>query len=557
MAFSEKQEQIFDFAFSDKKAIICDGAVRSGKTMCMGFAFVLFAFDRFNHTNFGICGKTVGSCEKNVVKPLLSLSYMREHFQMKYTRSDHCLTITRGSKTNYFYIYGGKDESSYMLIQGITLGGVLLDEVALMTRSFVEQALARCSLTGSKLWFNCNPENPSHWFYQEWILNAEEKKAVHLHFLMTDNPSLSEEIINDYETRYKGTFYRRYVLGEWVRAEGLVYPMFDPEKHIIDDHQKGGRYFISCDYGTLNPCVFLLWRVNLYSQDFPIVLVSEYYHSGRGEEGQKTDNEYYDDLEMFAEGYYIEKVIVDPSAASFKALIRQKGKFMVRDAVNDVLDGLRYTGALIADNKIGFDRSCVNTFAEFGAYVWDEDATEDRVIKDNDHCLTGDTIIHTAYGDIPIKQLAGYTGYVSSYNTKTGKAEEKRFTDVRCTRKNAPIVKIKLKDGGVIRCTDDHLILTDKGYIEAGKLTKQHRIIKIDASITKLVEIESVEQDGIEDVYNMEVEDNHNFAVNGGYIVHNCMDAMRYMMYTIIRREMRVEAGGSQGERYIDEYDDE
>lgn len=542
MSFSQKQLEIFKFAFSDKDVIICDGAVRSGKTMCMAVAFVLFAFDRFNETNFGICGKTVGSCIKNVIRPLMSLTYMQEEFKMNFKRGENLLVIQRMGHTNYFYVYGGKDERSQDYIQGITLGGVLLDEVALMPQSFVNQALSRCSLEGAKLWFNCNPENPSHWFYQEWILGAAEKNALHLHFLMTDNPSLSQKTLDDYQHRYKGAFYRRYILGEWVRAEGLVYPMFDPEKHIIDEYDRRGRYFITIDYGTLNPTVYLLWRVNYNFRECPIVCVKEYYYSGRAEgHTQKTDAQYYDDLEEFADGYRIDMVIVDPSAASFKTLIRQKGKFDVHDANNDVLDGLRFTGTLIQDGYVYFDRSCENCFAEFGAYVWDDDSETDRVIKENDHCLTGDTIVHTAYGDIPIQQLVGYTGYVSSYNTKTGKAEEKRFTDVRCTRKNAPIVKIKLKDGGVIRCTDDHLILTDKGYIEAGKLTKQHRIIKIEVQKllngAKLVKIESVEQNGIEDVYNMEVEDNHNFAVNGGYIVHNCMDAMRYMMYTVIRKD--------------------
>lgn len=480
MGFSEKQLEIFKFAFSNEKALICDGAVRSGKTMCMAFAFILSAFDHFNETNFGICGKTVGSCEKNVVRPLLSLSYMKENFKMKYTRGDHCLTVSRGNKTNYFYIYGGKDESSYMLIQGITLGGVLLDEVALMARSFVEQALARCSLPGAKLWFNCNPENPSHWFYQEWILGAAEKKAKHLHFLMTDNPSLSEEILEDYQSRYAGTFYRRYVLGEWVRAEGLVYPMFDPERHILDDYQKAGRFFISIDYGTLNPCVFLLWRFNMFSQDRPLICVKEYYHTGRGEEGQKTDNEYYDDLEAFAEGYLIDRVIIDPSAASFKALIKKKGKFRVRDARNDVIDGIRYTGSLLADGKIGFDKSCVNTFNEFGAYVWDEDCNEDRVIKDNDHCLTGDTIVNTANGDVQIKGLIGKSGFVYCYDTSTEQAAVKRFTNVRKTRDHVRILKITLENGDIIRCTSDHPILTERGYIEAQCLTKQDRIIKIE-----------------------------------------------------------------------------
>lgn len=386
MSFSEKQLEIFKFAFSNEKALICDGAVRSGKTMCMSVGFILFAMDRFNETNFGICGKTVGSCERNVIRPLLGLTYLKQHYIIKYRRADHCLILSRGNKINYFYVFGGKDESSYSIIQGITLGGVLLDEAALMPRSFVEQALSRCSLTGSKLWFNCNPESPSHWFYQEWILDADEKKAKHLHFLMTDNPSLSAETIEDYNNRYKGAFYRRYVLGEWVKAEGLVYPMFDKEKHVTADYDKRGRYYISIDYGTLNPTVFLLWRVNYNFRDCPIICVKEYYHTGRGENGQKTDNDYYDDLEAFAEGYHIDSIIIDPSAASFKALIRKKGKFITRDAVNDVIDGIRYSGSLIADNKVKFTPECENMFAEFGSYVWDDRYEEDKVVKENDHC---------------------------------------------------------------------------------------------------------------------------------------------------------------------------
>lgn len=391
--FSPKQMEIFKFPFEKQyNALICDGAVRSGKTMCMSFAFIIWAMSSFNGMNFAICGKTVRSAERNVLRPIMSLTYMRQYFELKYNSTNHMLEVRRGNKVNYFYIFGGKDESSYALIQGITLAGVLLDEVALMPQSFVQQALARCSVEGAKYWFNCNPENPAHWFYNEWILDCEKKKAKHLHFLMSDNPSLSKEKLAEYETLYKGAFYQRYILGLWVKAEGLVYPMFDKGKHITDKWDKRGRYYISVDYGTSNPTAFLLWRVN-YNDPKPIVLVKEYYYSSRAKEDdhvqkvQKTDEQYYNDLCAFANGFTIDRVIVDPSAASFKALIKQRGKFLVKDADNDVIDGVRFTGDMLSSSMVYFSPYCSNVFAEFGAYVWDETKGEDTVIKENDHAM--------------------------------------------------------------------------------------------------------------------------------------------------------------------------
>ena len=415
--FSPKQMEIFKFPYEKEyTALICDGAVRSGKTVCMSFAFVTWAMNSFNGMNFAICGKTVRSAERNVLRPLMSLTYMQEHFSLRYNSTNHMLEVKRGNKSNFFYVFGGKDESSYALIQGITLAGVLLDEVALMPQSFVQQALARCSVEGAKYWFNCNPENPAHWFYNEWILEAEKKKAKHLHFLMSDNPSLSEEKLAEYETLYKGAFYRRYVLGEWVKAEGLVYPMFNKDIHITEKHDKRGRYYISIDYGTHNPTVFLLWRVN-YNDPKPIVLVKEYYYNSRAEENnhvQKTDEQYYQDLCKFANGFTIDRVIIDPSAASFKALIKQRGQFLIKDADNDVLDGIRFTGDMLSSGMVYFSPDCLNVFAEFGAYVWDEKKGEDTVIKENDHAM--DAMRYFFYSIVRKDKKAGAFNAVSIGN---------------------------------------------------------------------------------------------------------------------------------------------
>ena len=201
---SEKQKKILAFQYSNYEALICDGAVRSGKTSIMMWAFVSWAMNNFNGKRFGICGKTVDSAIKNVITPFVSMTLANETYFIKWRKADHILEVTTSKSSNQFEVFGGKDESSFMLIQGRTLAGVLLDEVALMPESFVNQALARCSIEGSKFWFNCNPSNPYHWFYKNWILKSKYHNALYLHFTMYDNPSLSESTLKRYETMYAG-----------------------------------------------------------------------------------------------------------------------------------------------------------------------------------------------------------------------------------------------------------------------------------------------------------------------------------------------------------------
>ncbi|MBS4880058.1 MAG: PBSX family phage terminase large subunit [Firmicutes bacterium] len=380
---SEKQLKILAFPYTKYEAIICDGAIRSGKSSIMMWAFVKWGMMNFDGQRFAICGKSVDSCIKNVIQPFLAMSLARETYRLRWRRIDKVLEVQNGNTTNLFEVFGGKDESSFALIQGRTLAGVLLDEVALQPRSFVEQALARCSVSGSRFWFNCNPGPPSHWFYQEWIKQTERHKALHLHFLLEDNPALDPEIVERYKNTYAGVFYRRYILGEWCVADGLVYPMFDKAKHVATEQHSGGVYYISIDYGTLNPTAMGLWQL----RNGKAVMLKEYYYDGRKQKRQKTDEEYADDLEAFAEGYQIERVIVDPSAASFKETLRRRGKFAVMDANNAVLDGIRLTGSLLLAGRILFDASCENTFDEFGSYCWDEKKETDAVVKESDHAM--------------------------------------------------------------------------------------------------------------------------------------------------------------------------
>lgn len=380
MPISEKQRKILAFPFSNYDCLIADGAIRSGKTAFMSVAFIDWAMREFNHQRFGICGKTVDSCVKNLIMPYLSTSYSRQKYRIKWRRTDKLLIVQKGSRENVFEVFGGKDESSYALIQGRTLAGVLMDEVALMPQSFVEQACARCSVDGSKLWFNCNPSSPAHWFYTNWVQKPGEHNALHLHFDLKDNPALSQKIIDRYKSMYTGVFYRRYILGEWCVAEGLVYDF--GEDNITDEIPDNGEYYISIDYGTLNPFSAGLWCV----LGDKAVRVKEYYYSGRDTNHQRTDEEYCDEIERLSKGYNIRSVIVDPSAASFITALRKRG-FKVQKANNDVLDGIRRTAVYLKNGNVKIHRSCADSISEFGLYCWDDKATEDRVIKENDHAM--------------------------------------------------------------------------------------------------------------------------------------------------------------------------
>lgn len=378
---SPKQAKILAFPYSKYDALICDGAVRSGKTSIMMWAFVRWAMENFSGQRFGVCGRTVDSCTKNIIVPFTAMSLAKERYLIRWRRGDKVMEVRRGSVTNYFEVFGGKDEVSYTLIQGRTLAGVLLDEVVLMPRSFVEQALTRCSVDGAKLWFSCNPGSPQHWFYLEWIKRHKERNALYLHFEMTDNPGLSEKTLERYQNMFTGVFYDRYIRGLWVLAEGLVYDF--GEENIVDDVPESGEYYISCDYGTLNPFSAGLWCWDGKTA----TRIREYYYSGREEHRNKTDEEYYTELEKLVGELPVISVIVDPSAASFIEVIKRHGKFKVRKAVNDVLPGIATTARYLRSGALKIHRSCKDAIREFGLYRWDEKSTEDRPIKENDHAM--------------------------------------------------------------------------------------------------------------------------------------------------------------------------
>lgn len=392
---SQKQKKILAFPYSKYDALICDGAVRSGKTSIMMWAFVDWAMQGFSSQRFGICGKTVDSTSKNIIVPFISMTLAKERYTLRWRRSDKILEVRRGAVTNFFEVFGGKDESSFALIQGRTLAGVLLDEVVLMPRSFVEQALARCSVTGNKVWFSCNPKGPKHWFYREWILKSAEKNALRLHFEMTDNPALSEKVLEQYRARYTGVFYDWYVRGLWVDPTGRVYQDFDEKKHTTDrtpwldqsgETRPGTEYYISVDYGILNPFSAGLWAV----YKGVAYRWREYYYDGRETGRPKTDEEHYAEIEKLAGHLPIESIVIDPSASSFKETVRRHDRFSIQNAVNDVLSRIATVSSLLKAGRLKIGASCKDCISEFGLYSWAVDKGDnimEEVEKENDHAM--------------------------------------------------------------------------------------------------------------------------------------------------------------------------
>ena len=374
--FSPKQRAVLDW-WRDGRY----GAVRSGKTFALSVSFFLWAMARFQRQKFGLCAASIGGVRRNLLaqaRPVLT----GLGFRWEEVVSRNEVTLRGGGRENTFYLFGGRDEGSFASIQGLTLAGVLLDEAAVMPRSFVEQAAARCSVQGGRVWFSCNPAGPEHWFYKEWIRKAEEKRALHLRFTMEDNPALSPAVRARYERMFRGTFYQRYVLGEWTAAEGLVYDFFQAD--AMPPVPEGGfaRWRISCDYGTRNPASFGLWG----ELDGIWYRVREFYYDARERGRQKTDGEYAEDLRNLAGGRCIETVIVDPSAASFMETLRREG-WNVRKADNRVLEGIRRTASALKSGRIVICRTCGAAAREFGLYRWEEVGDGDRVRKEFDHAM--------------------------------------------------------------------------------------------------------------------------------------------------------------------------
>lgn len=393
---SPKQAKILAFPYSKYDALICDGAVRSGKTSIMMWAFVRWAMENFSGQRFGVCGRTVDSCTKNIIVPFTAMSLAKERYIIRWRRGDKVMEVRRGAVTNYFEVFGGKDEASYTLIQGRTLAGVLLDEVVLMPRSFVEQALARCSVDGAKLWFSCNPGSPHHWFYQEWIKRSRERNALYLHFEMTDNPGLSKRTLERYENMYAGIFYDRYVRGLWVAAEGIVYKDFanDTEKYLIGDPlewaKQNGTSFsiisIGVDFGGTKSAT--KFQTTGITKDFRVVALEEEYIKNEEIDPDALNRRFATFCQLITSKYGYSQTRADSAeTVLIRGLDHTAQKLRLGTQVKNALkmqitDRIRLVVLLMKQGRFKVSRSCHHLIDALQSAIYDPDKFEDERLDD-------------------------------------------------------------------------------------------------------------------------------------------------------------------------------
>lgn len=387
---SDKQKSILAFPYTKYQTLICDGAVRSGKTSLMMIAFIDWAMRNYRNSRFGICGKTVDSATKNIIMPYTGMTYAKEKYRIRWRRCDKLLEVTRGNVTNWFEVFGGKDESSFMLIQGRTLAGVLLDEVVLMPRSFVEQAMTRCSVEGARFWFSCNPGSPNHWFYQEWIKDPKQHNVLYLHFRMEDNPSLGEEVLDLYRNTYRGIFYKRYILGLWCAAEGLIYQQFaeNEQQYMIPPAEIPRLSYIEIGADVGGNKSNHAYVASGYTADRTTMYVLKAWsYKATG----VTVTQYRENLIKFADKVYedygfVDTIWVDNAEAAIVNEVSAHSRYNVRGCIKEeILDRVRCADVLFSQDRIKLVQGQCDALCDgLRSAVWDE-KYDDKPLDDGSY----------------------------------------------------------------------------------------------------------------------------------------------------------------------------
>lgn len=366
------------------------GATRSGKTyLDFKWMIPLRIRERIGQDGLTVVlGVTKSTIERNVLEPMRNLY---GDALVGNISSDNTVMLF-GEKC---YALGAERVTQVSKIRGASIKYCYGDEVADWSEDVFALLKSRLDKPYSCFDGTYNPAYPGHWLKQFLDSDAD---IFSQSYSIDDNPFLPREFVENLKREYAGTvFYDRYILGKWVKAEGLIYPFFDESCRtdaVIRPHMRGWEFYISCDYGTMNPCAMQLWAVNDWEQQ--AIMLREYYYSGReSRNAQLTDSEYYKALVELVGDYPIEAVVIDPSAASFIAEIRYRGQFNVRKANNDVLEGIRRTAALLKSHKILIANNCYNTIREFGLYSWDDKSGSDKPIKEDDHAM--DAMRYMAY----------------------------------------------------------------------------------------------------------------------------------------------------------------
>lgn len=383
MIYTPKQRALMELWRTNKlrRINLLEGSVSSGKTWV---SLVLWALwvgtmpDGQDHL-YLMSARSLTTLKRNCLLLLQSL-IGESNFSFSISAKEGQLFGRR------ILLEGANDAQAEAKIRGLTLQGAYCDELTKMQEDFFSMLLSRLRLPGAKLIATTNPDAPGHWLKTDYIDRAAQLDFLDVKFLIDDNTTLPQDYVEAIKTEYTGVYYQRFILGEWTLAEGLIYPMYQDAVEAPPEGEPS-RYVLSIDYGTMNAFAAGLWA--LYGETW--YMIDEYYYSGRDAGEQKTDEDYARDLDEFTAGLGDEwnklRVIIDPSAASFIALLRKRGKYRVIPADNAVLDGIRETASCLQTGKIKIAPHCKNWRKEVAGYVWDDSAGEDRPVKADDHAM--------------------------------------------------------------------------------------------------------------------------------------------------------------------------
>ena len=376
---------------------ILHGSVRSSKTISCSVRWLDYLATG-PQGDLAMLGRTTATLQRNVLNDLFDIVGPKNYKWINRQQGELQIFGRR------IYCFGASNEDAESKIRGATFAGSLCDEVNLYPQSVFNQLMARMSIKGAQCFCNCNPDSPYHWFYTDYITNDQIKDKKVWKFLMEDNLSLDPDYVTSLKQMYTGVWYERMILGNWVAAQGRIYDMFDPNKHMIDTsnfiltagvHPQAIKWLVGCDYGT---STVMSWGLYAKFPDGTILKVREYYYDAQKKKVQKTDREFSDEFVKWLDGIVPWGVYVDPSAASWKAELMQRG-YRVLNANNDVVNGIRYVATLLNTGKYLMDRSCKNTEQEYASYVWAEAAQrqgKDRPLKEHDHaCDTDRYVLYT------------------------------------------------------------------------------------------------------------------------------------------------------------------
>lgn len=390
--FSQKDIQVLSWWLNPKykniETLICDGSIRSGKTLCMSISYILYTMHNFNNTDHIFLGDSIGALYRNVINRLVMI-FAARGYNIKDNRSQHVLTFQYGGKTNRYYLFGANNSKSPNAIRGLTAGCMFADEVAEMPEETVRVATQRCNFDKSTYWFNCNPTGPYNWFKQKWINHLDRHHALRIPFRLEDNPALSQHVIDRYKRSYTGVAYERDILGKWVIASGLVYDNFNDDMiKPQPPRNETTKYIVSCDYGAQNPTTFLLWGYRRRTGRW--YCLNEYFYDARHSPQNKDDRQYAIDLTHWLDQWQRglrPPIIIDPAAQDFVIMCEHFG-YHVLNTNKDVITGIRLCQVRMNQGKVVFCKNCIHTIREFHVYVWDEKAQqrgEDKVVKHHDH----------------------------------------------------------------------------------------------------------------------------------------------------------------------------